>query len=61
MNRNVSVHGASAAHARVVRKDGRVEHYSSFSRPTPVWNFKGWLWLAQRRIEYKRMEKADGR
>jgi hypothetical protein len=55
-----SVRGTAAAHAKVIRADGRIEHYSSFSRPRPWWNIPGWLWLAARWLEYKRMEKADG-
>ena len=58
--RPARMHGTSAAHAKVIRADGRVEHYSSFSKPSPWWNMRGWLWLIARRYEYRQMRKADG-
>jgi len=51
--------GAAAAHIRVLRADGTIEHYSSFSRPQQWWNLRLWWWLGQRWLEYRQMEKAD--
>ncbi|UTI65620.1 hypothetical protein NBH00_05265 [Paraconexibacter antarcticus] len=61
LGQEVRLHGASACHMRVVRADGRVEHYSHFSRPRPVYNLRAWLWLVARFLEYKQMEKNDAR
>lgn len=55
-----ALRGTTALHMRIQRADGTVEHRSSFNRPRPWWNIRGWIWLAARRREYRQMEKADG-
>lgn len=56
----VAMHGTTAAHMKIIRANGTVEHRTSFSRPRPFYNLRGWRWLIARWLEYRRWEKADG-
>lgn len=58
-NNKTAMHGTAAAHAKVIRADGRIEHHTSFSRPRPWWNLRGWLWLAARWWEYRGWARKD--
>lgn len=55
-----AVHGTTACHMKITRANGTVEHRSSYSRPRPWWNVRGWLWLVARWYEYRQMGKSDG-
>lgn len=60
ISREARVRGASAAHLKIVRADGTVEYRICMNRPRPIWNLRAWLWLLERRIEYRHTEKNDG-
>lgn len=60
VNRSAGLGSAASMHAKVTRADGTIEHHTSFSRPRPWWNVRGWLWIMARKREYRSWEKADG-